>query len=65
LSAARARHAEVKIVAPKRVGDTRGFFSEVWNGHDFAAGIAADFEQDIQIRQPLNGMQPDLFEYCS
>ena len=47
---------EVKIVAPKRVGDTRGFFSEVWNGRDFAAaGIAADFAQDNYIRNPLKG----------
>jgi dTDP-4-dehydrorhamnose 3,5-epimerase len=47
---------EVKIVAPKRVGDTRGFFSEVWNGRDFtAAGIAADFVQDNHIGNPLKG----------
>jgi dTDP-4-dehydrorhamnose 3,5-epimerase len=47
---------EVKIVAPKRVGDTRGFFSEVWNARDFAAaGIEAHFVQDNHIRNPLKG----------
>jgi dTDP-4-dehydrorhamnose 3,5-epimerase len=45
---------EVKIVAPKRAGDTWGFFSEVWNGRDFAAaGIAPDFAQDNHSRNPL------------
>jgi dTDP-4-dehydrorhamnose 3,5-epimerase len=47
---------EVKIVVPKRVGDARGVFSEVWNTRDFAAaGIAADFVQDKHIRNPLKG----------
>jgi dTDP-4-dehydrorhamnose 3,5-epimerase-like enzyme len=55
----------VKIVAPKRMGKTRGFLSEVWNGHDFAVGIAADFAQDLQVRNPLNVIKPDRFEYCS
>jgi dTDP-4-dehydrorhamnose 3,5-epimerase-like enzyme len=55
----------VKIVAPKRVGDTRGFFSEVWNGDDFAVGIAADFAQDLHVRNPLNVIKPDRFEHRS
>ena len=47
---------EVKIVAPGRLGDTRGFFSEVWNERDFAAaGIKAHFVQDNHIRNPLKG----------
>lgn len=47
---------EVKIVVPQRIGDARGFFSEVWNGRDFAAaGIDADFVQDNHIRNPLKG----------
>jgi dTDP-4-dehydrorhamnose 3,5-epimerase len=47
---------EVKIVAPGRAGDTRGFFSEVWNERDFAAaGIEAHFVQDNHIRNPLKG----------
>jgi dTDP-4-dehydrorhamnose 3,5-epimerase len=47
---------EVKIVAPGRLGDTRGFFSEVWNERDFAAvGIEAHFVQDNHVRNPLKG----------
>jgi len=56
---------EVKIVAPKRVGETRGFFSDVGNRHGFASGIAADFAQDLHVRNPLNVIKPDRFEYCS
>jgi dTDP-4-dehydrorhamnose 3,5-epimerase len=47
---------EVKIVAAKRVGDARGFFSEVWNARAFAAaGIDATFVQDNHVRNPLKG----------
>src|SRR5689334_4949500 len=36
--------ADVKIVTPKRFGDDRGFFSEVYNGQRFVeAGITAAF----------------------
>jgi dTDP-4-dehydrorhamnose 3,5-epimerase len=28
---------EVKMVMPRRIGDVRGFFSEVWNARDFAS----------------------------
>jgi dTDP-4-dehydrorhamnose 3,5-epimerase len=43
--------AEVKIVAPRRTIDKRGFFSEVWSVRDFAsAGIDAIFVQDNHIR---------------
>ena len=47
---------EVKIIVPRRIGDTRGFFSEVWNARDFAsAGIDASFVQDNHVRNPLKG----------
>jgi dTDP-4-dehydrorhamnose 3,5-epimerase len=47
---------EVKIITPQRIGDARGFFSEVWNGRDFAAvGIHAAFVQDNHIRNPVKG----------
>lgn len=47
---------EVKIVTPPRIGDARGFFSEVWNQREFAAaGIGADFVQDNHIRNPRRG----------
>ena len=39
----------VKLITPKRVGDSRGFFSEVYNRRVFAeAGIDFDFVQDNQ-----------------
>lgn len=42
---------EVKIIRPKRHGDHRGFFSEVYNKQAFeAAGIALDFVQDNHSR---------------
>jgi dTDP-4-dehydrorhamnose 3,5-epimerase len=38
---------DVKVLTPKKFGDHRGFFSEVYNRAAFAAaGIAADFVQD-------------------
>src|SRR5712675_77922 len=41
---------------PQRIGDIRGFFSEVWNARDFASiGIEAAFVQDNHIRNPLKG----------
>ena len=40
---------EVKVLTPKRLGDSRGFFSEVYNRRVFAeAGVALDFVQDNQ-----------------
>ena len=39
--------ADVKLVAPVRHGDERGYFSETYNKRAFAAaGIALDFVQD-------------------
>ncbi len=47
---------EVKILAPPRIGDARGYFSEVWNARVFAAlGIDAAFVQDNHVRSPLRG----------
>jgi dTDP-4-dehydrorhamnose 3,5-epimerase len=47
---------EIKVLMPRRIGDVRGFFSEVWNARDFAAvGIEAAFVQDNHIRNPLKG----------
>lgn len=47
---------EVKVLMPLRVGDIRGFFSEVWNARDFAlAGIDVRFVQDNHVRNPLKG----------
>ena len=37
----------VLVITPKRFGDDRGFFSEVWNRHALAeAGVDIDFVQD-------------------
>jgi dTDP-4-dehydrorhamnose 3,5-epimerase len=48
--------AEVKIILPKRIGDTRGFFSEVWNARDFeTAGISVTFVQDNHAGNPHKG----------
>ena len=39
--------AGVTIITPRRFGDERGWFSEVWNAKALAsAGIVADFVQD-------------------
>ena len=47
---------EVKIVVPRRIGDARGYFSEVWNARDFSsAEIGAAFVQDNHVRSPLRG----------
>ncbi|MCX7645676.1 MAG: dTDP-4-dehydrorhamnose 3,5-epimerase [Rhodobacteraceae bacterium] len=38
---------EVKLIAPRRFADARGFFAETWNARAFAeAGIATAFVQD-------------------
>jgi dTDP-4-dehydrorhamnose 3,5-epimerase len=48
--------AEVKILVPQRIGDARGFFSEVWNARDFSSvGIDAVFVQDNHVRSPNKG----------
>ena len=47
---------EVKVVVPQRIGDSRGFFSEVWNARIFGAvGIEATFVQDNHVRNPQKG----------
>jgi dTDP-4-dehydrorhamnose 3,5-epimerase-like enzyme len=45
---------EVKVVMLQRIGDARGFVSEVWNARDFAStGIEASFVQDNHVRNPV------------
>jgi dTDP-4-dehydrorhamnose 3,5-epimerase len=47
---------EVKIVVPRRIGDDRGFFSEVWNLRAFSSvGIDAIFVQDNHAHSQLRG----------
>ncbi len=47
---------EVKILVPRRIGDARGFFSEVWNARDFEKlAKGAVFVQDNHIRNPKRG----------
>ena len=47
---------EVLIVRPKRLGDVRGWFSEIYNEAAFrAAGVEARFIQDNQSRSELAG----------
>jgi dTDP-4-dehydrorhamnose 3,5-epimerase len=47
---------EVKILVPERIGDERGFFSEVWNSRELRRlGIDAGFVQDNHVRNPLAG----------
>lgn len=47
---------EVKILVPRRIGDARGFFSEVWNARELSAiGIEAGFVQDNHALTPLAG----------
>jgi len=48
---------DVKIVIPKRFGDARGFFSEIYNKRDFArAGIELEFVQDNHSRSTEKGV---------
>ena len=47
---------EVKIICPKKHGDSRGFFSETYNKRDFVeAGIDLDFVQDNHSLSPHVG----------
>jgi dTDP-4-dehydrorhamnose 3,5-epimerase len=47
---------EVKIIIADRIGDTRGFFSEVWNLRDFTkAGIGVSFVQDNHAKSGKTG----------
>lgn len=39
--------ADVKLITPRKFGDSRGFFSETWKANVLAdAGISAEFVQD-------------------
>jgi dTDP-4-dehydrorhamnose 3,5-epimerase len=56
-------------VLPKRFGDDRGFFSEVWNKATMAdAGIGVDFVQDNHsfsaVRGVLRGLHLQLGEHA-
>ncbi len=47
---------DVLVITPKRHGDARGFFSEVWNARDFvAAGVDAQFVQHNHTASPAAG----------
>jgi dTDP-4-dehydrorhamnose 3,5-epimerase len=47
---------EVRVLVPTRIGDSRGFFSEVWNRRTSASrGIDVRFVQDNHIRNPRSG----------
>lgn len=47
---------DVVIVKPQRFGDDRGFFSEVYNQHEFAEfGLALEFVQDNHSRSSAPG----------
>lgn len=47
---------DVKLLAPRRIGDDRGFFSEVYNKLRLAdCGITCDFVQDNHSRSALTG----------
>ena len=44
------------IIVCDRIGDTRGFFSEVWNSREFASvGIDTVFVQDNHVLNPAKG----------
>jgi dTDP-4-dehydrorhamnose 3,5-epimerase len=46
----------VKLITPKKLGDERGFFSETFNAHSFAAaGIDIVFVQDNHSLSGLKG----------
>ena len=47
---------EIRIVLPRRIGDQRGFFSEVWNARELSRlGIDGVFVQDNHVGNPLAG----------
>ena len=55
---------DVKLVEPKRFGDERGWFTEVFNAEKFAAaGLPGEFVQDNQsfsVRGVLRGLHYQL-----
>jgi len=47
---------DIKIISPKKFGDSRGFFSETYNKRSLAAaGIHLDFVQDNQSLSEMAG----------
>src|ERR1700723_1535301 len=57
---------DVKIIQPKRHGDSRGWFAEIFNAKTFrAAGLPSEFAQDNQsfsARGVLRGLHYQLGE---
>jgi dTDP-4-dehydrorhamnose 3,5-epimerase len=55
---------DVKLIEPKRFGDSRGWFAEVFNQSTFAAaGLATEFVQDNQsfsVKGVLRGLHYQL-----
>jgi len=52
---------EVKIIRPRKLGDSRGFFSETYNKKLFAeAGIALEFVQDNHVLSAAAGTMRGL-----
>lgn len=48
---------DVKILLPRRIGDERGFFSEVWTARDRTAlGLEASFVQDNHVGNTRKGI---------
>lgn len=49
--------ADVKILYPRKFGDARGFFSEVWNARTYRElGIEAEFVQDNHAYNAESGV---------
>ncbi len=47
----------VKLIAPRRLNDPRGWFAETWNAHSFARlGVEANFVQDNLSRSGPRGV---------
>jgi dTDP-4-dehydrorhamnose 3,5-epimerase len=56
MQVAAAALSGILIVVPTRIGDERGFFSEIWNARAFSLlGIDAVFVQDNHVGSPLKG----------
>jgi dTDP-4-dehydrorhamnose 3,5-epimerase len=47
---------DIKVIVAERIGDARGFFSEVWNLRDFTkAGVGVSFVQDNHAKSGKTG----------
>jgi dTDP-4-dehydrorhamnose 3,5-epimerase len=56
---------DVKLLRPRRFGDTRGFFSEIYNQRrETAAGIPMDFVQDnVSLSQAVGTIRGLHFQF--